>query len=287
MTTTMTMTVNMTIKRFLLLLAASVIGLSAYCHAAWTAVQIYTPPRTQCVLGTKVLTCTYTLSSPVGVGHALTFHFVTQQDSTTLPQQQLVSVYSCTSSPCTSGNNLESWVIDPFPCQGYAQGTEGSGSTDCAVVGYPGSVGGWTVLTFTRTNPANIGQTFGGDFIELSTNVGLWHLETAAGAQTTTGVFSATMTATTVTPGGNYAVLQAIVSDPTGVSGCGNVFISAHYGYCQNLNVSSTPTPVWTITPNYGAAGTAVVWGEGAVGTPPSGSVITNGNQLTSGVTAR
>lgn len=271
----------------ILLLAVICLGLSAHCFATWTAVQVYTPTRFACgTPGTYTsLTCTLTVPSIVGAGHPLTFHFVTQFDSSGgEPQQILVSVYACVTAPCTSGNNLESWIIDPVPCRGYDGSGTGSGSTDCAIV--VASVGGWQNLTFTRTNPANLHQTMGGDFIELSTNAGAYYFVTAAGAQAPDAT-TQTMTAVTL-PSGNFAVLQAIVSDPSTVSGCGNLFTNAHYGYCQNLNTTSGAAPVWGIAPlAQGAAGTAVAWGEGSGTLGATGSVITSGNQLTQGVTAK
>ena len=240
--------------------------------ATWTAVQIYTPDRTTCGMMPTGLSCTYTLPSVVGAGHALSFQFVTQDDADTAPQQVLVTLYACVTGPCTSSNNLETWVINPTPasgpgCRNWNSG-QNAGSVDCAVV--YSSVGGWTNLTFTRTNPNGLMQTFGGDVIELSTDAGAFYLAYANSAIAAPSL-SMTMTSFSLPVSGSSTMLQAIVSDPSSVTNCANLFVSAHYGYCENLNTSTTTTPVWTLTNTYSATGNVLVWGEG---TPPPGSSV-------------
>jgi hypothetical protein len=226
-------------------------------------------------------TCTWQIQ-PTVAGTLLAVVFSDHLDGSA-PQRTITTIYDCATSPCTSGNTIDTFTLPGATCQAYVvDSNSGSQSVDCAYV--LSGAGGANYITATRSGNTSI-ERQGYAVAEVSCSctfvldaIGTATVSTAANTFNITSV-SITHTNDVIMQGLAGGVAPSIITAPyyQGES------VPNHQGFWLALNTNNGAAPTITTSNGLnGAAGNALAFS--ATGGTPSTSKISPGVKITPGV---
>lgn len=221
-----------------------------------------TAPSSRTFCNKSVDICTYPVTTFTN-GTYVTAGFEDNLDGSQ-PQRKLLNFYDCATSPCGSGNTINTWTIQ-HGCEAFEPQTSGGNTVSTSAATAGPITGGANFVTFVRDGHFLSVENYTSMVVELSstTTATVENVNIKAESALTNHV----MTSTSLSGGNNHAVVQFITTGgaPSAITAPYSSHFfgfspAAHYAAAVAINITDGTAPIWTDAISNDAAGCVVNW---------------------------